>query len=129
MDNIVLEATDRTPGVDFNFGANTFFLRGESYPEDINEFYGPIMSKLDEHLSELEGAKVRFNFELTYFNSSSAKVLMGLFEKLDEAAEEGNTVHIVWSYDESDDNMEELGEEYCEDLEHATYELLAVEEE
>ncbi len=123
MNNIKIEGTERTPEVDFSFDTNTFLLKGESYPEDVNEFYGPIMDSLDAHLKSLEGAKVAFTFELIYFNSSSAKILMGLFELLDAVAEKGNEVHVVWAYEEDDDNMEEMGEEFCEELEHATYTL------
>ncbi len=127
MENIKLDATERSPEVDFSFDTNTFTLRGESYPEDVNAFFGTLMGSLDEYLSNLEEEEVRFNFELVYFNSSSAKILMGLFELLEDTAKKGNKVHIVWSYEEDDDNMEELGEEFCEDLEHATYELRAFE--
>lgn len=123
MENIKIEATERAPEVDFNFETNTFLLKGESYPEDVNEFYGSVMDSLEAHLKSLDGAKVSFTFELVYFNSSSAKILMGLFELLDEVAEKGNEVHVIWAYEEDDDNMEEMGEEFCEELEHATYKL------
>ena len=127
MENIKIKATDRSPEVDFNFGTNTFTLRGESYPEDVNAFFGRLVESLEGHLSSLEEAEVLFNFELVYFNSSSAKILMGLFELLEETAKKGSKVHVVWSYEEDDDNMEELGNEFCEDLENATYELRAFE--
>lgn len=118
----------RSPDISFDFANNSFSIRGESYPEDVNEFYGPIVEKLEEHLTNLKKSEVIFLFELIYFNSSTAKILMGLFEMLDEAAENGSTVHIVWAYEEDDDNMEELGEEFCEDLEHATYKLMVIED-
>ena len=121
MDNIRIEATDRSPEIDFDFEKNVFALRGESYPEDVTAFYGPVIGNLEEHVSGLKGAEIRFDFELIYFNSSSAKVLMGLFDMLDETAEAGNTVVINWVYDEEDDNMEELGEEFSEDLENAQF--------
>ena len=65
----------------------------------------------------------RFDFELIYFNSSSAKAIMMLMEKLDEAAANGAEVEVYWYYDEEDDTMRELGEEFGEDLEHATFHL------
>ena len=123
MENLKIEGTDRSPEVDFDFEDNTFALRGESYPEDITAFYGPTLEMLDEHLSVQNGANIRFDFELIYFNSSTAKVLMGLFEALDEVAGNGNDVLITWTYDEEDDNMEEMGEEFSEDLENAKFEL------
>lgn len=123
MENINIAAMERSPEVDFNFTANTFLLKGESYPEDISVFYGPVIGKLEEHLGSISGAKVHFAFELIYFNSSTAKVLMGLFEILDETAAKGNEVLITWAYEEDDDNMEEMGEEFGEDLENAAFEL------
>lgn len=128
MDALTIEKTERSPEIYFDFDNNQYAIRGESYPEDVNEFYGPVMEKLEAHLNQLDGASVEFTFELIYFNSSSAKILMGLFELLDETAENGNRVHVTWTYEEDDDNMEELGEEFCEDLEHATYTLNAIEE-
>ncbi len=44
MENIKIEATDRSPEIDFDFGANVFFMKGESYPEDIGAFFGPVIS-------------------------------------------------------------------------------------
>jgi len=95
MGNIKIDATDRSPEIDFDFGANTFVIKGESYPEDVSTFYGPVVNQLEEHLSDLEDGSVKFNFELIYFNSSSAKVLMGIFDALDECASNGNDVQVA----------------------------------
>ena len=98
MDNIKIEATERSPLIDFDFSTNTFSIVGESYPENISEVYGPVVKALEEHLEDQNGADITFNFELIYFNSSSAKVLMGLFDILDTAAEE-NKVVINWHFE------------------------------
>lgn len=127
MDNIYIEATERSPEVSFDFGANTFSIKGESYPEDVTEFFGGALKALEAHLEGQDGATVNFTFELIYFNSSSAKILMSLFDMLEEAAEEGNTVNIEWVYEADDDNMEELGEEFGEDLEEADFKMKAIE--
>ena len=126
-ENISIEATERSPAIEFDFEQNTFSIRGESYPEDVASFFGPVIGPLDEHLSSLNGGEVRFDFELIYFNSSSAKVLMGLFDKLDETADQDVSVTINWYYDEEDDTMEELGQEFAEDLENATFNLKILE--
>jgi hypothetical protein len=126
-ENIKIDGAERSPEIDFDFEANTFHLKGESYPEDITAFYGQVIDTLEEHLAGLKGATVRFTFELIYFNSSTAKVLMGLFDSLDETAGNGNDVTVIWVHESDDDNMEEMGEEFGEDLEHAKFELKAVE--
>lgn len=126
METITIAATERSPELVFDFSANTFLLKGESYPEDVTEFYGAPLKAFESYLSELDGTTVNFRFELIYFNSSSAKILMSLFDMLEEAAEEGNTINIEWVYEADDDNMEELGEEFGEDLEAANFKMKPV---
>jgi hypothetical protein len=126
MTTLQISATQRTPELSFDFENNAFHLRGESYPEDVKEFYGPPITELERHLASLEGEEVVFTFEFIYFNSSTAKILMNLFDLLDITAERGNAVTITWAFESDDDNMEELGEEFGEDLKHATFKLLAV---
>lgn len=122
MDNIRIGATARTPEVDFDFAANVFALAGECYPEDIAEFFAPLLDKLGEHFARLRGARVDFNFSLAYFNSSSAKAILGLFGLLDKTAKAGNDVMISWACEEGDD-MQEMGEEFAEDLSAAKFRL------
>jgi len=123
MENMYIEATDRSPVVHFDFGQNQLKVSGESYPEDVSTFYRPIFDALDAYLTNLGNGNCRFQFELIYFNSSSAKAIMMLMEKLDEAAKSGASVEVYWFYDEEDDTMRELGEEFGEDLEHAVFHL------
>ncbi|MBF0126081.1 MAG: DUF1987 domain-containing protein [Magnetococcales bacterium] len=123
MENIKMDRTDRTPEIDFNFSDNVFSLRGESYPEDVPTFFGPPVSSLEHHLGGLTSGRVEFNFEMIYFNSTSAKVVMKLFELLEKTAGQGVAVIINWHYAADDDNMQELGEEFGEDLEAATFNM------
>lgn len=123
MENLNIESTDRSPAVQFDFGQNELKLSGESYPEDVSTFYHPIFEALDGYLADLGNGCCRFRFELIYFNSSSAKAIMMLMEKLDDAARIGASIEVYWLYDEEDDTMRELGEEFGEDLEHAVFHL------
>jgi hypothetical protein len=124
MRNLSIPASARTPAIDFDFGKNHLKLSGESYPEDVTEFYNPIFSALDAYLGELgPSSSCRVDFELVYINSSSAKAVMMLMDKLDAAASNGATVDVYWFYDEEDDTMQELGEEFGEDLENAKFHL------
>ncbi|MEM7058980.1 MAG: DUF1987 domain-containing protein [Pseudomonadota bacterium] len=123
MDNLYIEATDRSPAVSFEFSKGHLQLSGESYPEDANGFYKPIFEALDSYLDDLGSGECRFDFELIYFNSSSAKAIMTMMDKLEEAAASGAAVNVHWRYDVEDDNMKELGEELGEDLEEASFHL------
>jgi hypothetical protein len=123
MEKFARAATDRSPEIDFDFANHHLRIKGESYPEDVNAFYGPVLEALEAYLQDLGAAKCRVDFELLYFNSSSAKAIMTLLERLDDAAARGASMSIHWHYDEEDDTMEELGEEFSEDLEHAEFRL------
>jgi hypothetical protein len=123
MENIKINRTERSPEIDFNFQDNVFAMRGESYPEDVPTFFGPYISALESHLDGLTDGTVEFHFEMVYFNSTSAKVVMKLFDLLETTADKGVTVTINWYHDPDDDNMAELGEEFGEDLEAATFHL------
>ncbi|SPJ25459.1 DUF1987 domain-containing protein [Palleronia abyssalis] len=121
-------AGPRTPEIDFRFSQGVLRLEGESYPEDVTKLFGPVIAAVDAWLATAPGA-ARLEVALFYFNSSSAKAIMMLFERLDEAARHGTAVEVVWRFDAEDDSMEELGEEFGEDLEHATFRLEPVGEE
>lgn len=123
METITIQAEQRTPEINFDFGANSFLIKGESYPENITDFYGPLLEGIEKHLEDQDGATVQFTFELIYINSSTAKVMMELFDLLDQAAGNGNAVSIIWRIEADDDNMEELGEEFAEDLENASFKI------
>ena len=60
MDNIFIKQGTRSPEVTFDFNQNSFEIKGESYPEDVNEFYGDVMDKLEKHLSEIGDANIKF---------------------------------------------------------------------
>ena len=122
-DKMDIEATSRTPAVVFDFTQHHLRIKGESYPEDVTEFYGPVFVALDNYLSKLGSGSCRFDFELIYLNSSSAKAVMMLMDKLEAAAKKGASVEVYWYYDKEDDTMQELGEEFGEDLEKAKFHL------
>ena len=121
MDPINIAQTARTPRVEFDFETNKFVIAGESYPEDVSNFYGPLLETFTKFLNNLADAQISFRFELIYFNSSTAKILMELFEALEEAAGSGNQVVITWAHEAGDDNIKELGEEFAEELSNAKF--------
>ena len=82
-----------------------------------------MFTALDSYLGKLGSGTCRFDFELIYLNSSSAKAIMMLMDKLDAAAKKGAAVDVYWYYDKEDDTMQELGEEFGEDLENAKFHL------
>jgi hypothetical protein len=127
MDNLKIAATERSPEVDFDFKHGILSLRGESYPEDASTVFGPIFQALEGFLGAVGGREVRVDFDLTYFNSSSAKALMNMFQLFEQAAAQGARIKITWFFSPDDDTMKEFGEDFSEDLEHVTFDLVAIE--
>lgn len=126
MDKIEITAKDRTPAVVFDFAAGRFSFKGESYPEDITSFYGPLHQGLQEFLGAPFDGEIFFDMEFSYFNSSSAKVLMNIFQLLEEAAADGKKIVVNWHYHADDDTMQEFGEDFASDMEHISFNLCEV---
>lgn len=125
MKSIKIDRTSRTPEIEFDFDNSVFAIRGESYPENVVEFYGPLISELENYFSNLgAGASIEFDFDWVYFNSSTAKVVMSLFESLERVARHGANTTVCWYYDADNDMMKENGEEFAEELTGAKFVLI-----
>jgi hypothetical protein len=124
MENLQIEATKSSPKIDFNAQTNILSIEGESYPENTSQFYQKVFEWLDEYLENLQDEEVIINMELIYFNSSSSKVLMDIFDILEEASEDDKNITVNWIYDEDNDAALEYGEEFAEDIESLTFNLV-----
>lgn len=117
MENLIIEATKYTPYIQFNSEKNLLEISGETYPENTAEFYAPVFKWLDQYLSQLSDEAVTVNLEINYFNSSSSKVLMDMFDKFEEVIKTGKQIDLNWIYDKENESALEYGEEFQEDLE------------
>jgi hypothetical protein len=110
--DLLVPATGSSPEVDFRFSEHVLSLRGESYPENAAAFYADVIAATRAYLASLaEGDAVTVNVALTYFNSSSTKMLFTLFAALSDAAEAGTRVVLNWQHDVDDDTIQEFGAE------------------
>ena len=50
MENLIIKQTEITPYVSLNANEGVFVFTGKSYPENVNEFYGEIISYLEKYL-------------------------------------------------------------------------------
>ena len=124
MENLQIEATKSSPEINFNSETHVLAITGESYPENTTQFYQQVFEWLEKYMAEVKNEKIIFNIELIYFNSSSSKVLMDLFDMLDELHEDGKDIEVNWIYDEDNDASLEYGEEFAEDIESLTFNLV-----
>ncbi|WP_077036213.1 DUF1987 domain-containing protein [Pelomonas sp. KK5] len=128
MNDLHIPATSSSPEIEFRFEARQLALRGESFPENAAAFFNPVIAALREYLAEpAEGMEpLTVEVALTYFNSSSTKMLFTLFDLLDGAAAGGRRVLLLWQHDSEDDTIREFGEELMADFPNLEVELRAV---
>ena len=124
MDNLQIEAKKSSPAIDLNAQTHTLNISGESYPENTANFYAPVFEWVEKYLESIDEEEVTVNIELIYFNSSSSKVIMDLFDLLEEASDDGKNIVVNWIYDEDNDAALEYGEEFAEDIESLTFNLV-----
>ncbi|MCP4105465.1 MAG: DUF1987 domain-containing protein [Desulfobacteraceae bacterium] len=124
MENFEIKASKYIPEILLDCEANVLHVKGKSYPENTAEFYEPVFIWLEQYFEQLDTQQVVVNIELSYFNSSSSKVFMDIFDMLDEAVENGKNITLNWIYDEEDDTMLEYGEEFREELESLPFNFI-----
>ena len=126
METFRLEQTDDSPFVMLDKENNRFEISGKSLPEDVVDFYQPILDWLNTYRSE-PNPKTEFSIKLIYFNTASSKLILDILMIFEEMVEEGHNVLIKWLSIQSDEDMQEAGKEYEEmvdvPFEHVTYEL------
>ena len=114
MSNIELPATAATPTVFADSDAGFLEMRGDSYPENSFEFFAPLVEWVQNHLSAPDAA-LRLDLYLLYLNTSSVRAMMDIFELLEDAHNSSHAVSVRWFYDEDNDRIAELAEEFKED--------------
>ncbi|MDM8564610.1 DUF1987 domain-containing protein [Candidatus Halobeggiatoa sp. HSG11] len=125
MDSWKTVATKYTPEIYFDANTNILGVKGESYPENITEFSSPLFSWLENYLESLGEKTFTINIELIYFNSSSSKMLLDLFDLLEEEVNDNDKNIVVnWIFDIENDAAQEYGEEFQEDLEILPFNLV-----
>ena len=110
QETFFLEGTKNSPEILFSKERNEFRVAGRSIVENPNKFYMPIYSWLEEYVKD-PNPNTDFYFDLEYFNSSSARQVMKLIIVLEEIEKTGNTVKVIWQFEEGDEMSEERGEE------------------
>ena len=111
MEHIKIEATDKTPNVNFDADNGKLELSGRSIPENVFSFYKPLFDWLDNYIS-VPNKITEVNFKIEYFNTSSSKAVLSLLEKIKQIHLAGNEVIINWYYEDDDDDMFDTGKDF-----------------
>lgn len=111
MSDLHIPATDRTPEIELSADKGIFSMRGESFPEDVAAFYGQVIMAIDALASTIKGP-LKVDVAMVYINSSSIKAMFRIFEGLENVRKHGHPLTITWHFQDDDDIMQELGEDF-----------------
>ncbi|KAF0815235.1 hypothetical protein IGB42_00313 [Andreprevotia sp. IGB-42] len=114
MTDLRIAATQATPEIHTDHAAGLLTMRGDSYPENSFELFSPLLEWVDGFLASGD-APLTVNLHLLYLNTSSVKVMMDIFDALEDAHANGREVTVHWHYDQENERVAELAEEFRED--------------
>jgi hypothetical protein len=116
MRKLIFEKTASSPKVVLDPEKNIFEISGESRPANVGAFYGEILRWVDDYSLHLLKSQditdpVVFNFDLEYFNSSSAKYILDFCKQVALVRSKGKNIEVKWKYEQDDIDMLEAGKE------------------
>jgi hypothetical protein len=114
MKNFAIAGSQSTPAIEANSESGTLSMQGDSYPENSYELYSQVIDWINDYLSSCE-QPLLLDLRLLYLNTSSIKALMDIFDLLEEAHQTGREVAVTWSYDQRNERVAQLAEEFKED--------------
>ncbi len=116
MDVISIKGTQETPEVLLDSNKGIFEMSGKSLPEDVKEFYNPILKWFDEY-SKSPNSQTILKIKMDYFNTASSKMILELFEVVKKVYSGGHETIIEWYYQDDDEDMQDAGQDYSDLIE------------
>jgi hypothetical protein len=107
---VQINQTEKTPFVHLCSEHAQFIFDGIILPEDAVHFFGPINTYIGSYLKNPPMSS-EIICKLEYFNTSASRMLFAMFKAFQDAHHQTKT-KVIWYYDEDDDAMEEVAEEF-----------------
>lgn len=121
MESLIRDASTYTPSINFIPSLRMLELKGVSLPENVIEFYSPVIEWLDRFENEYaetilkeKDRSVRLVFKLSYYNSGTIRYLIAMLNKMKRLIDKGITITIEWHYEKEDEHMLDSGKELSE---------------
>lgn len=122
MKDFKLKGTDKAPEVRLISSEGRIEFKGKSIPENTNLFYDDIILWIEQYVTEPH-YKTIVKIQMEYFNTMTSKCLHKIFKTLEQASD----VEIFWYYEEDDEDMLEVGEDF-ESIIDLQFKMIEVEE-
>lgn len=111
MQPLFIANTIRTAGVNFDAEKALLMIKGNSIPENSDQYFQPLHDWV-EGFAKTHKGKVTFRVFMTYFNTSTIRHIIGLMKKLIQAY--GKELTIEWAYERGDEEIRDRGQDISE---------------
>jgi hypothetical protein len=114
MENLIIPKKPKEPyypAVNFDAEKGICEISGESYMEETNRFYLPLINWIKEYTEKMDKPIV-MNIKLIYFNTSSSRALLEILDHLKNYEDNGGLVTVNWYYDDEDPDMKDEIEDF-----------------
>lgn len=123
--SLKIEATVKTPQIEFDSEKGLISIEGISIPEDPQEFFMPLDEQLNEYVNA-PNEKTFLEFRLEYFNTSTTLIIRNLIRKLHDISNK-TQLNVKWYYETDDEDMEEAGDEFRMLFKNIDFDIIGVE--
>jgi hypothetical protein len=121
MESFIRDASAYTPSINFSPALRMLELKGVSLPENVIEFYSPVIEWLErfendyaDTLLKEKDRSVRLVFKLSYYNSGTIRYLIAILNKMKRLIDKGIVITIEWHYETDDEHLLDSGKELSE---------------
>ncbi len=132
MEKLILGPTLFTPEVILDHEEYFLEIVGESRPQDVREFYGPILGWMSDFEDLVSSGKrkdqIIFNFHFDYFNSASAKYILDICKVLARLRSKEFNAPVKWYHLKDDTDMRTAGVEMSQ-IVKIPFEYVEIEEQ
>ena len=114
MEKILINPTESSPLVNLDGDKGFLQIHGRSLPENAVLFYKPVVEWMEKY-SETPQKKTDIEFRMVLINTSSSKMFIDIFRKINELVKLNNTeVNVLWYFENEDEDIEDMGLQYKE---------------
>ena len=110
MNSLIVDAQKSSPHIHFDHLTHQLVISGHSYPENAAQFYHPVLTWITDYFKQAPlTQRTTFDITLIYFNTSTSKSLLDLFDLLESETQKGREILLNWYYHEENDLALECG--------------------
>lgn len=110
--DFLIEATEKTPKVEYKSDKHELTIEGICIPELTHEFFKPVINFINEAEKNDNFKDFALTVNLHFFNTGSARYILELMKNVQRLKQKGISIKYKWFYNEEDEDIEEAGRSY-----------------